>query len=84
MSQEFLKIPVALHPQSDRMVEKVNSTLEQRLSKLADENQTEWDLCTPLFVMVYRLSVHNPTGMAPAKLVFSGKLSSWGHDVWIT
>ena len=37
-----------LHPQSDGMVERFNSTLEQHLSKVVDENQTDWDQRIPL------------------------------------
>ena len=40
--QKTRKMP--FHPQSDEMVETFNRTLEQCLLKVADENQTDWDL----------------------------------------
>ena len=33
----------SLHPQSDGIVEGFNRSLEQHLSKIVDENQTDWD-----------------------------------------
>ena len=63
-----------LHPQSDGMVERFNSTLEQHLSKVVDKNQTDWDQRIPLFLMAYRSSVHDTTGMTPAKLVFGREI----------
>ena len=62
-----------LHPQSDRMVA-LNRTLEQHLSKVVDENQTDWDQRIPLFLMAYRSSVHNTIGMTSAKLVFGQEI----------
>ena len=64
-----------LHPQSDGMVERFNRTLEQHLSKVVDENQTDWDQrIPPLFPMAYRSSGHDTTGMTPAKLVFGREI----------
>ena len=39
-----------------------------------DENQTDWDQRIPLFLMAYRSSVHDTTGMIPAKLVFGREI----------
>ena len=63
-----------LHPQSDGMVERFNRTLEQHLLKVVDENQTDWDQRIPLFLMAYRSSVHDTTGMTPAKLVLGREI----------
>ena len=51
-----------------------NRSLEQHLSKVVDENQTDWDQRIPLFLMAYKSSVHDTTGMAPAKLVFGREI----------
>ena len=48
--------------------------LEQHLSKVVDENQTDWDQRIPLFLMAYRSSVHDTNGMTPAKLVFGREI----------
>ena len=42
-----------MHPQSDGMVERYNWTLEQHLSKVVDENQTDWDQRIPQFFTAY-------------------------------
>ena len=56
------------------MIERFNRTFEQHLSKVVDENQTDWDQRIPLFLMAYRSSVHDTTGMTPAKLVFGREI----------
>ena len=53
------------HPQSDGMVERVNSTLQEMLTKLGQEHFLEWDKLLPLVAMAYNTSVHLATGMTP-------------------
>ena len=71
-----------LHPQSDGMAERFNRTLEQHLSKVVDENQPDWDQRIPLFLMAYRSSVHDTTGMTPAKLVFGWEIRLSGYSMF--
>lgn len=33
----------SLHPQSDSMIEKVNQTIENQLSKYVEDHQRDWD-----------------------------------------
>ena len=40
--------------------------------EVVDENQTYQ--CIPLFLMAYRSSVHDTTGMTPAKLAFGREI----------
>ena len=47
---------------------------KQYLLKIVDKNQTDWNQRIPLFLMAYRSSVHDTTGMPPAKLVFGREI----------
>ena len=62
----------ALHPQSDGMVERFNSTLGQQLAKFCRNNQAAWDEKLPMLVMAYRSAEHEATGYTPAR-VMSGR-----------
>ena len=66
---------MALHPQSNGMVERFNRAHEQHMSKVVDKIQIDWDPCIQLFIMAYRSSVHNITDMTPAKLVIGRDIS---------
>ena len=41
--------------------------------------QTDWDQRIPLLLMAYRSSVHDTTGMTPAKLVFGREIRLPGY-----
>ena len=58
------------HPQSDGMVEKMNRTLKNILSKLVNERQDDWDMWLPQALLSYRSTVHNSTGFSPHLLMF--------------
>jgi transposase InsO family protein len=62
-----------LHPQSDNMVESYIKTVEEHLRKFA-LRQRDWDarLCT--FLLAFRASTHDATGLTPASLVFGREL----------
>ena len=59
-----------LHPQSDRMVERFNRTIEEMLSKFVAENQRDWDSHLPILMMAYRSAVHETTSFTPRELMF--------------
>ena len=58
------------HPQCDGLVERMNKTLIEALSKYVEGNQTEWDEWLPLVLMGYRTSKHASTGESPHELLF--------------
>ena len=62
----------AYRPQSDGMVERMNRTIEEMLSKYVAENQRDWDKYLPLVLSAYRTSTHYSTGFSPA-LLFLGR-----------
>ncbi|CAG2212387.1 unnamed protein product [Mytilus edulis] len=64
----------ALHPQSDGMVERLNRTIEDILSKFIAKDQRDWDLHLPLAMMAYRSSVHESTGYSPSMLMFGREI----------
>ena len=57
-----------LHPQSDGMVERMNRTLEAKLSKFVDEHQQDWDHYVPFMMMSLRSAIHETTKCSPAML----------------
>ncbi|CAG2198006.1 unnamed protein product [Mytilus edulis] len=60
----------AMHPQSDGMVERLNRTLEDILSKYVTKHQKDWDEHLQLALMAYRSSDHESTGFSPSMLMF--------------
>jgi transposase InsO family protein len=52
-----------LHPQSGDMVESYIKTIEQHLRKVASSQQGDWEEGLPLFLLAYRASTHNTTGL---------------------
>lgn len=63
-----------MHPQSDGMVERLNRTLEDVLSKFVSNHQRDWDQHIPLALMAYRSSVHESTGFSPSMLMFGREI----------
>jgi hypothetical protein len=63
-----------LHPQSDDMVERYIKTIKEHLRKVAASHQKDWDEGLPLFLLAYRASTHDMTGLTPASQVFGREL----------
>ena len=64
----------ALHPQSDGQVERQHQTIVNYLAKYISENQKDWDEWVPMFLLAYRSSKHETTGVTPAELYFAREL----------
>ena len=62
----------AFYPASDGLVERVQRTLEDMLSKYIKSNQRDWDEVLPFMLMAYRSSKHEATKKTP-NLVFLGR-----------
>ena len=58
------------HPQSDRLVERLNRTHLTMLSIAATECEQEWDLRLPVVMLAYRSSMQETTGATPFSLMF--------------
>jgi hypothetical protein len=56
------------------MVERYVKTIEEHLRKVVTSNQRDWDEKLPLFLLAYRASTHDSTGLTPASLVFGREL----------
>jgi hypothetical protein len=63
-----------LHPQSDGMVEIYVKTIEEHLRKVVSTHQRDWDERLPIFLLAYRASTHDTTGITPANMVFGREL----------
>jgi transposase InsO family protein len=63
-----------LHTQSYGMVERYIKTVEEQLRKVVGSDQRDWDERLPLFLLAYRASSHETTGLTPARLVFGREL----------
>ena len=57
------------HPQTDRLVEQLNRTLKQMLSKLVYRGEKDWDDLLGPLLFVYRTAPHSSTGETPFTLV---------------
>lgn len=64
----------SLHPQSNGLVERLNRTILQYLSKFISKNQKDWDKWIPLFLLAYRSSKHETTEFSPAMLMLGREL----------
>ena len=51
----------AFYPASDGLVERVQHTIEDMLSKYIKENQRDWDEILPFMLMAYRSSKQEAT-----------------------
>ena len=65
----------SFHPQSNAVIERMNRTLLNMLSKCIDQNQSDWSTLLPFALMAYRSSVHESTGFTPYFLVFGHEMS---------
>ena len=61
---------MAYHPKTDGMVERMNRTLIEMLSKAAHKDPKTWDLYLPYVLFAYRTSPHDSTQMTPFKLMY--------------
>ena len=52
------------------MVERYVKTIEENLRKVVSNHQRDWDDRLPLFLLAYRASTHQTTGVTPANMVF--------------
>ena len=57
------------------MVERYVRNIEEHLRKVVSSNQRNWDERLPLFLLAYRASTHETTGLTPANLVFGRELA---------
>jgi transposase InsO family protein len=53
------------HPQSSGLVERLNHTIEDMLSKFVSKHQKNWDKYLLFLMMAYRSSVHETLGETP-------------------
>ena len=60
----------AYHPQTDGLVERLNSTLCQTLSMYVSQNQKDWDLFIPAALLAFRTSPSESTGETPFYLLY--------------
>ena len=58
------------HPESNGMVERVNSTLERILRKITIERPSEWATFLSSAVFAYNIGYHLSTGHGPFKMLY--------------
>ena len=59
-----------LHARSDGMIERMNRTMQNMLSKYIQENQKDWDLYLDFIVMAYNTCEHESTGCSPYRILY--------------
>ena len=64
----------AYHPQSDGLVERMNKTLMEAISKYVSNNQHDWDLWLPLVLFDCRILKRASTEEKPHRLIFGKKV----------
>ena len=63
------------HPQSSGLVERLNRTIEDMISKFVSKNQKDWDLYLPYLMMAYRSSVHDTMGETPCFMMMGREVT---------
>ena len=61
------------HPQSDGLVERLNRTILEMLSKYVSDHPDDWDEWLNPLVGAYRTAVHASTGFSPFELLYGRK-----------
>ncbi|KAK3107787.1 hypothetical protein FSP39_022147 [Pinctada imbricata] len=65
----------SLHPWSDGMVERMNRTVNDMLSKYIQKHQKDWDLHLDFITMAYNSTPHESTGLTPHRMVFGREIT---------
>lgn len=63
-----------LHPRSDGMIEKMNRTINDMLSKYIKTHQKDWDKHLDYITMAYNSTPHETTGFTPHRMVFGREM----------
>lgn len=63
-----------LHPRSDGMIERMNRTIQDMLSKYIKSHQKDWDLQLDYVTLAYNSTPHESTGLSPHKMVFGREI----------
>lgn len=64
----------ANHSQSDGMIERLNRTVKDVLSKYISVHQNDWDKFVDGVVFAYNSTVHDTTVITPYRMVFGEKM----------
>ena len=64
----------AYHTQSDGMIERLNRTVKNVLSKYISVHQNDWDKFLDGVVFAYNSTVHDTTGITPYRMVFGEEM----------
>ena len=60
------------HPQTDRLVEKFNSTFQSMIANASDKNHTEWDKQFPMLLFAHHSVIQESTKDSPFLLLYGG------------
>ena len=63
-----------LHPSSDGLVERMNRTVKNMLSKFVRADQKDWDTHIDFIVMAYNTTPQESTGVSPHRLVYGEEM----------
>ena len=63
-----------LHPSSDGLVERMNRTVKNMLSKFVCADQKDWDTHIDFIVMAYNTTPQESTGESPHRLVYGEEM----------
>jgi len=64
-----------LHPRSDRMIERMNRTINDMLSKYIQSYQKDWDQHLDFIIMAFNSTLHQSTGVSPYRLVYGREMA---------
>jgi hypothetical protein len=57
------------------MIGQYTKTVEEHLRKIVALHQRDWDTRLPIFLLAYRVSTHDTSGLIQGNLEFAGNLA---------
>jgi transposase InsO family protein len=64
-----------VHPRSDGMIERMNRTVQDMLSKYIKGHQQDWDDYLDFITMAYNTTSHESTGVTPHRMVYGEEMN---------
>lgn len=68
-----------LYPEPDTTLERFNRTILNNLSVMVTRNHQEWDQKLPLFLLTYRIALHETTSYISTQRLFSREVCLLSH-----
>ena len=73
----------AYHPQSNRLTERFNQTIQKEFVKLVDANQNDWEDHLSAVLFAYRTTQQKATKLTPFEIMYYRRVCIWPYFEFI-